>query len=120
VSPVPMVCSSADRAAHRPIVSITVWACSNGKISFIDLTLLSSLNTRQILEWTNSPQPVLLVFLSLTGLPFLFDSKTPTSTRYSLQYATLIASSWALFLILPRPTFFFYYVLVIPYVLPPH
>jgi len=73
-------------------------------------------NVRQILEWTTSPQPVLLVFLSLTGLPFLFDSKTPTSTRYSLQYAALIASSWALFLILLRPTFFFYYVLVIPYV----
>jgi hypothetical protein len=73
-------------------------------------------NMREILMWTTSTQGVLLVFLSLTGLPFLFDLKIHISTRSSLRYAALVAFSWGLFLSLPRPTFFIYYVLVIPYV----
>ena len=82
----------------------------------VSIDSMTRYNLHQILQWTTSTQGVLLVFLSLAGLPFIFDSKTPTSTRYLLQYAASVALGLALFLSLPRPTFFIYYVLVIPYV----
>jgi hypothetical protein len=79
-------------------------------------TNITRWNLFQVFQWTTSTQGVLLLFLSLAGLPSLFDSKAPASTRNSLQFAASIAFSWALFLSLPRPTFALYYVLVIPYV----
>jgi hypothetical protein len=118
-----LLCGAA--VASIPLAYLAILAPSQAWFGIVEYhvfyrgngwTEITRSNLREILEWTSSPQPVLLVFLSLTGLPFLFDSKTPTSTRYSLQFAALIASSWALFLVLPRPTFFFYYVLMIPYV----
>ena len=119
-----LLCGAA--VASIPLAYLAILAPSQAWFGIVEYHLfhrgdgwaadITRSNLREILHWTDSTQAVLLVFLSLTGLPFLFDSKTPTSTRYSLQYAALIAFSWALFLSLLRPTFFFYYVLVIPYV----
>jgi hypothetical protein len=71
-------------------------------------------NLHEILRWTTSIQGVLLVFLSLAGLPFLFDHKTPIATRH-LQLAALVVLGWCSFLSLPQPTFYVYYILVVPY-----
>jgi hypothetical protein len=77
-------------------------------------TSITQHNLHEIMRWTTSIQGVLLVFLSLAGLPFLFDRNTRIATRY-LQLAALVVLGWCSFLSLPRPTFYIYYVLVAPY-----
>jgi hypothetical protein len=73
-------------------------------------------NLREVFRWITSTQGVLLAFLSLAALPVLFERKTPTSMRHPLQFVASVSFSWDLFLSLPRPTFFTYYVLLLPYV----
>ncbi len=77
---------------------------------------IASHNLHEILDWVCSIQGAVLVLSSLAGAYFIFDRKTPASTRRSVGYAALIAVLWAIYLSFVPLTWHMYFVLVVPYV----